>query len=83
MEEYNELIESFTKLQPSTKRDEIMYEVQELFALFHSLTGGSDTLLHTEMNDYIKGLGEDEFLNSVYAYLISAKENIGKYLEKQ
>lgn len=82
MEEYNELIEAFTKLQPSTKRDEIMYEVQELFALFHSLTGGSDTLLSTEMNDYINGLGEDEFLNSVYAYLVSTKENIGRYLEK-
>ena len=82
MEEYNELIESFSKLDNDIKRDEIMYEVQELFALFHSLTGGTDTLFTGEMNEYDTGLGEDEFLNSLYAYLISTKENIGKYLDK-
>lgn len=82
MEEYNELIESFSKLDNDIKRDEIMYEVQELFALFHSLTGGNDTLFTGEMNEYDTGLGEDEFLNSLYAYLISTKENIGKYLDK-
>ena len=82
MEEYNELIEAFGRLNSNTKRDEILYEVQELFALFHSLTGGSDTLLHTDMNEYETGLGEEEFLNSVYAYLISTKENIGRYLDK-
>lgn len=82
MEEYNELIEAFCKLDANTKRDEILYEVQELFALFYSLTGGSDTLLHREMSEYESGLSEDEFLNSIYAYLISTKENIGKYLDK-
>ena len=82
MEEYNELVEAFTKLSSNTKRDEILYEVQELFALFHSLTGGNDTLFTGEMNEYETGLGEDEFLNSLYAYLISTKENIGKYLDK-
>ena len=82
MEEYNELIESFSKLDNDIKRVEIMYEVQELFALFHSLTGGNDTLFTGEMNEYDTGLGEDEFLNSLYAYLISTKENIGKYLDK-
>lgn len=82
MEEYNELIESFSRLDNDIKRDEIMYEVQELFALFHSLTGGNDTLFTGEMNEYDTGLGEEEFLNSLYAYLISTKENIGKYLDK-
>ena len=82
MEEYNELVESFSRLNSDTKRDEILYEVQELFALFHSLTGGSDTLFATEMNEYESGLGEEEFLNSIYAYLISTKENIGKYLDR-
>lgn len=82
MEEYNELVESFSRLNPNTKRDEIMYEVQELFELFHILTGGSDTLLTSEMDEYETGLGEEEFLNSIYAYLISTKENIGKYLDK-
>lgn len=82
MEEYNELIESFSRLDNNIKRDEIMYEVQELFALFHSLTGGNDTLFTGEMNEYDTGLGEEEFLNSIYAYLISTKENIGKYLDK-
>ena len=82
MEEYNELIESFSRLDNDIKRDEIMYEVQELFALFHSLTGGNDTLFTGEMNEYDTGLGEEEFLNSLYAYLISTKENIGKYFDK-
>ena len=82
MEEYNELVESFSKLNSNTKRDEIMYEVQELFELFHILTGGSDILLTSEMDEYETGLGEEEFLNSIYAYLISTKENIGKYLDK-
>ncbi len=82
MEEYNELVEAFTKLSSNTKRDEILYEVQELFALFHTLTGGNETLLATEMNEYESGLGEEEFLNSIYAYLISTKENIGRYLDK-
>ena len=82
MEEYNELVESFSKLNSNTKRDEIMYEVQELFELFHILTGGNDTLFTGEMNEYETGLGEEEFLNSIYAYLISTKENIGKYLDK-
>lgn len=82
MEEYNELVESFSKLNSNTKRDEIMYEVQELFELFHVLTGGIDTLLTSEMDEYETGLGEEEFLNSIYAYLISTKENIGKYLDK-
>ena len=82
MGEYNELIDSFSRLDSKIKRDEIMYEVQELFALFHSLTGGTDTLLTGEMNEYDTGLGEEEFLNSIYAYLISTKENIGKYLNK-
>ena len=82
MEEYNELIDSFSRLDSKIKRDEIMYEVQELFALFHSLTGGNETLFTGEMNEYDTGLGEEEFLNSIYAYLISTKENIGKYLSK-
>lgn len=82
MEEYNELIDSFSRLDSKIKRDEIMYEVQELFALFHSLTGGNETLLAGEMNEYDTGLGEEEFLNSIYAYLISTKENIGRYLDK-
>ncbi len=82
MEEYNELIESFCKLEANTKRDEILYEVQELFALFHTLTGKEDTLVSSEMTEYESGLGEDEFLNALYAYLISTKENIGKYLDK-
>ena len=79
MEEYNELIDSFSRLDSKIKRDEIMYEVQELFALFHSLTGGNETLFTGEMNEYDTGLGEEEFLNSIYAYLISTKENIGRY----
>lgn len=82
MEEYNELIESFSRLESCDKKNEIMYEVQELFALFHSLTGGTDTLFTGEMNEYETGLGEDEFLNSLYAYIISTKENIGRYLDK-
>lgn len=83
MREYEELIDAFCNLNNEAKRDEIMYEVQELFALFHSLNSGNNTLFHTEMNDYEQHVGEDEFLNAVYAYLISTKESIGQYLDNK
>lgn len=34
-------------------------------------------------NEISTQLGEDEFLNAVYAYLISTKESIGQYLDNK
>ncbi len=78
MQEYQELLDAYSKLDINTKRNEIMYEVEELFSLFHSLTRGEDALLHHEDD-----IGEEEFLNAAYAYLISTKENIGMFLNNK
>lgn len=86
MQEYNELINSFCDLKVEDKRNEVMKELQELMVLFQSLCISKQIkdsmLLHPEMNDYKKETGETEFLNSAYAYLISTKELVGKYLDK-
>ena len=39
-------------------------------------------LLHHEMNDYKTENNEDDFLNSVYSYVISIKESLGRYLDE-
>ncbi len=82
MNEYNNLIEEFDNLNIMDKRDEIIAEIKELFSVFHIMLlerGIADTpLIHPDMNDDGNGT-EDDFLNSTYAYLISLKENIGKY----
>ena len=60
----------------------ISEELKELLAICNVLLeekGLKDnSLLHSFMNDHESGT-ETDFLNSTYAYLISIKENIGKY----
>ena len=84
MNEYNELIEAFSHLNIKDKREQVNEELRELFAVCHLLMidKGIDEapLLHSDMNDN-KGT-EHDFLNSTYSYLISIKENIGKYFDE-
>lgn len=86
MKEYKELIDSFCKLDKKVKHEEINNELQELLSFLHMLCMeknlDSSILLHHEMNDYEKNNSEDEFLNSVYSYVISIKESLGKYLDE-
>lgn len=85
MEEYKGLIDAFCNLNKSRKKAEIRDELQELLMFFQKLCkekGVNDKmLLHLEMkklND--ENVSEEDFLNGIYAYIISLKENIGKYL---
>ena len=82
MTEYNDLMEKFNDLNIKDKRNEISEELKELLAICNVLLeekGLKDnSLLHSFMNDHESGT-ETDFLNSTYAYLISIKENIGKY----
>ena len=86
MKEYSELINSFCKLEKEIKKDEINSELQELLSVLHMLCieKGIDSsmLLHHEMNDYKTENIEDDFLNSVYSYVISIKESLGRYLDE-
>ena len=87
MKEYSELVESFCTLDKSTKQIEINSELQELLSLLHVLclekNVDASMLLHSEMNDFEKNNSDDEFLNSVYSYIISIKESLGRYLSEQ
>lgn len=84
MNEYRELINSFCELQKDKKKNEIRDELQEILMLFHKLCKekniNSNILVHEEMKKLQEGyVSEDEFLNAIYAYIISIKENIGMY----
>ena len=86
MREYNEVINSFCKLNTDIKKTEINSELQELLSVLHMLCleKGLDSsmLLHHEMNDFKNENNEDDFLNSVYSYVISIKESLGRYLDE-
>jgi len=85
MEEYEKLIDSFCQLQNMRKKEEIKNELQEILVLFHKLCCNKNSkdkmLLHSIMNKIEeRNYSEEDFLNAVYAYIISIKESIGKYL---
>lgn len=86
MKEYNEVVDAFCGLTKETKQKEIKKELQELLTVLHALCIEKDTssnlLLHEEMNDYEKNNSDDEFLNSVYSYILSVKESLGKYFSE-
>lgn len=83
MNEFNKLVETFDKLNIKDKRTQINEELKELLAVCTMLInekGIADMpLLHENMNDELEL--EDDFLNSTYSYIISIKENIGRYFE--
>lgn len=86
MKEYSDLINTFCKLEKNIKQEEINTELQELLSVLHMLCMekglNSSILLHSEMNDFRKDNSDDEFLNSVYSYILSIKESLGRYLDE-
>lgn len=86
MQEYNNLIDAFSELHIEDKRHEIMHEMKELITVFQSLNMNKgkqpSLLLHHAMNDYKSENNENEFLNSIYSYIISTKELVGEYFEE-
>lgn len=88
MEEYKVLIDKFCDLNKQKKRNEIKNEIQEVLVLFKKLCEDkgikNQLLLHTEMNNFEnENMTEDEFLNAIYAYIISMENSIGNYLQNQ
>ncbi len=88
MEEYKVLIDKFCNLNKQKKRNEIKNEIQEVLVLFKKLCEDkgikNQLLLHTEMNNFEnENMTEDEFLNAIYAYIISMENSIGNYLQNQ
>ena len=86
IDSYNELIYKFLELEKSIKQKEIVNEIQETLMLFHSLCKQREEkdriLIHEKMKELDKDtFSEDEFLNGLYAYIISMKESIGKYFD--
>ena len=86
IDSYNNLIENFSELNKSIKQKEILNEIQETLMLFHSLSKQKDEndriLVHEKMELLNKdNMIESEFLDGLYAYIISMKESIGKYFE--
>ena len=81
MNEYNNLMETFNELNIKDKRTEINEELKELLDVCGMLLnekGITDMQLsHPNMNETLET--EDDFLNSTYAYLMSVKENLGRY----
>ena len=85
MQEYQSLIDNFCQLRKTEKKSEIRDELQELLMIFHRLCMekqiDNKILTHDEMKKIDDGnVSDDEFLNAIYAYIISIKETIGKYL---
>lgn len=84
MQEYNDVINAFCNLDKESKQEEINKELRELLTILHALClekdNNANILLHEEMNDYKNNNSDDEFLNSVYSYILSIKESFGKYL---
>ena len=86
IDDYNNLIEAFSNLNKDKKRKEILEEIQEVLFIFHTLCKEKDEnnkLLTNyrmlELNE--KEMNEEEFLNALYAYIVSMKDVIGKYFE--
>lgn len=87
MEVYRNLIDTFSRLDKKTKRDEIKSELQETLMVFEKLCRNknikNDMLLHEQMRNLEKeNITEDECLNAIYSYLIAIEERMGDYFTK-
>lgn len=85
-EAYKELVDKFSKLDIKTKHEEVENELQEILMIFHKLCKDknieSKILTHEKMkNIENKNISQNEFLDVIYAYILSIKECIGNYLE--
>ena len=80
MKEYNELINDFSSIDIVKKRKEIINEIQEILMVCHKLSDSKDAILvHNNMKNLDKkDFSEEEFLDGLYAYIISMKEEIAK-----
>lgn len=88
MEVYRNLIETFSKLDRKTKREEIKDELQETLMVFEKLCRNKkvkgDLLLHEQMKNLERDdISEDDCLNAIYSYIIAIEERMGDFFQKQ
>ena len=85
---FNKYIDEIKKLDTLDKRDELIYSIKELIAIFEQLATIDNIDLHylknREINDLNnKNVSEDDFLEASLVYLEVAKNLIGEYLSKK
>lgn len=87
MEEYNSYINAFVNLDTDDKREEVVNKLKELIATLEliakKLNDAQPVLLNREMIDLNQEeVSEDDYLEAVFAYLISLEDLIGRTLNK-
>lgn len=75
-DKYRNLVNEFSKLDIEDKKEEILNNLKELLDIFHNYN--NDDLLPV-LNDYED---DDEFLDMLFTYVISLKEENAKFIEK-
>ena len=87
MEEYNHYINEFVNLNVEDKREEIVNKLKELIATLEviakKLNDSQPALLNREMIDLNQeDVSEEDYLEAVFAYLISLEDLIGRTLNQ-
>ncbi len=87
MEEYNHYINEFVNLNVEDKREEIVNKLKELIATLEviakELNDPQPALLNREMIDLNQeDVSEEDYLEAVFAYLISLEDLIGRTLNQ-
>ncbi len=87
MEEYNHYINEFVNLSVEDKREEIVNKLKELIATLEviakELNDPQPALLNREMIDLNQeDVSEEDYLEAVFAYLISLEDLIGRTLNQ-
>lgn len=85
---FNNYIEEVKKLDTTEKRNELIYSIKQLIAVFESMAEDDRIELHFLKNREILDLSnnpvsEDDFIEAALVYLEVAKNMIGEYLEKK
>ena len=87
MEEYNHYINEFVNLSVEDKGEEIVNKLKELIATLEviakELNDPQPALLNREMIDLNQeDVSEEDYLEAVFAYLISLEDLIGRTLNQ-
>lgn len=85
MEAYNQYIQEFVQLNLADKREEIVNKLKELIAMLDvvakKFNDQDPILLNREMIDLNQDeVSEGDYLEAVFAYLISLEDLIGRTL---
>lgn len=87
LEEYNRLIELFTKLDTTSKREQIIEDIKVMIAILQKICNDRniyyEPLLNKELLDLKNNpLSEDDYLEALYVYLCWLKELVGGYFNR-